>query len=66
MTYREPLGFSIDDIIARQRQALDPYKQGEFKFTAEYLPIIIGFVGVVGLGLTYRLVKKRKKKRGRK
>jgi len=58
----QTLGISIDEIKRLQQERLSPYAN-PFQWRSEYLPFIIGGVGVVGIAL---IMKKRKKKRGRK
>jgi len=63
MQYCEPLGISFQEILDRQAAAAAPFADA-FEWKSEYLPLIIGFVGVVGIGL-YMKIRKKKKGKGR-
>jgi hypothetical protein len=58
----EPLGQGLVDIQSLQRSRLDTLTVPAFQWNVKYLPVVIGFFGVVGIALYV----KRRKKRGKK
>lgn len=66
MTYTDSLGMSLSTLEQIRQQGAELYRPGGFKLTREYIPIAVAFAGVVGVALTYKYIRKRKKKRGGK
>lgn len=63
MVYEQKLGaLSLQQIQQMQSSRYDPYKPGAFEFSSEYLPYIIGAVGIAGVIILYKMKKKRRKK----
>jgi len=65
MIYNQSLGLTMADIERFQQERLTPFLEEPFKWRSEYLPLLIGFGGVMAVFLVLK-IKKKKTKRTKK